>query len=381
MLLTIGVFALILSFLVFIHEAGHFWAARKFGVKVDEFGFGYPPLAKKLFRRNGTDFTLNWLPFGGFVRLAGEERYLEDESKAGKGEGQMFYAQKKWKRIVIILAGAMVNFIFGLLAFSFIFSVEGIPEEKPLTDRTLIIAVFENSPAKRADLRAGDMVLAIKDVDEPDQLLETAEINEMVEFLDNQRGEEVELLISREEVELRKEMYVRTREETSAGQGALGIQIAGSEVVYQKYPVWQMPFRGAWTGTQAAVNFGLMIVKSLGQMVADGIGAGQLPEEVAGPVGIVYVAQKQGIIQEGFLGILNFAAVLSINLAIVNVLPVPALDGGRAMFIFLEKIMGKRFKPEYERYANMIGFALLLLMIILVSARDIQYVLRDVGLI
>src|SRR5690606_30098288 len=102
---------------------------------------------------------------------------------------------------------------------------EGIPEEKLLTDRTLIIAVFENSPAKQADLRAGDMVLAIKDVDEPDQFLETAEINQMVEFLDNQRGEEVELLISREDVELRKEMYVRTREETSAGQGALGIQI------------------------------------------------------------------------------------------------------------------------------------------------------------
>lgn len=377
--MTLVVFLLILSFLVFIHEVGHLVSALIFKVRVHEFGFGYPPRIKTLFKRWGIEFTLNWIPFGGFVRLAGEDREGQDEEQGGKKkEGKkvdegMFHNKRKWQRLVILMAGAFMNFVFGVVAFSVIFTAVGIPESQGV----VISEVQEGTPAAEAGLEKGDRLEGIVvqgesvGFENPDKF---------VRLVGGHQGEEVELSVLRGEEKFDVFVYVRKPEEVPADQGALGILISAVDVEFVHYPIWQMPFRGAWTGTLAAFDFGWLIVRSLGGMVGDLLTSGSVPQEVSGPVGIVYTAQKEGILDEGFLGILNFAAILSINLAIINVLPFPALDGGRALFVFLEKFMGKKFRPNYERWANYVGFILLLSLMFLVSLRDVKMVLVDTGM-
>ncbi len=370
--LTFLVFILVLSFLVLIHEAGHFISAKIFGIRVEEFGLGYPPLAKKLFRRWGADFTLNWFPFGGFVRLGGEER---EEGEAKLNDPELFYNKPAWQRIVVILAGAAVNFVFGVIAFGVIFTFLGIPEFVPLEKGVLFGAVGENSPASESGLLPGDIVLKAKVGEEYEEIGGTAEF---IEVLKASEGEELEVVYQREgEAEKEVGVYVRSAEETPEGEGAIGVRIGEETLEYVRYPLWQMPFRGAKEGVLAAVDFGILIVASLYKMFKDLIFSGVVPEDVSGPVGIVYTASKQNILGEGILGILNFGAILSINLAIVNVLPIPPLDGGRAVFIALEKLLGERFDSEFERNANYFGFMLLVGLIILVSIRDVGMVVGE----
>lgn len=376
--MALVVFILVLSFLVLIHEAGHAVAARIFGVKVYEFGFGYPPKARKLFWWKGIEFTLNWLPVGGFVRLAGEERDVEGEEHTTDTKTkpeEMFYNKRKWQRISIILAGAIVNFIFGVMAFGVMFSILGIPEEIPVERGVLITDVAVDSPGEKAGLLPEDLITAVK-ISDQTQMVNSAD--EFVGLVKMEVGREVGLLIERHDETKDLSVYVRQESEIPVGEGAVGIGIADSKYEFVKYPLWQRPIRGAWYGIKAAIDFGWLILLTLGTMMREMIFAGTIPADVAGPVGIVYSAQKTGILNEGWLGLLNFAAILSINLAIVNVLPIPALDGGRALFVFLEKLMGKRFKPIYERYANVAGFVFLLALVGLISVRDVGVIIKDV---
>ncbi len=369
LVLTILVLLGVLSFLVLIHEFGHMIAAKIFGVSVEEFGIGYPPRAVKLFRKWKTDFTLNWLPFGGFVRMLGEERGGELQGVAAAGQ---FYSKRKWQRMVIILAGAATNFVFGAVAFSVVYTLVGIPTNMP---GVAVARVYQGSPAEQAGVMVGDIVESVK---VEGQELAVGDVGGFVQLVGENLGKRAELVLSGESAR-NVSVYVRTKEETPEGEGALGVAIAPN-IQMARYPVWQMPFRGMVVGIKAAVGFGILIVGALYKMVHDLLVAGVVPAEVAGPVGIVYQASKQEILKEGPVAVIHLAGVLSINLAIVNVLPLPALDGGRAMFVFLEKFLGKRFKPIYENWANMVGFGLLLLLIVLVSLRDTGVILSDRGI-
>lgn len=372
-LLTILFFLFLISFLVIIHEAGHFVAARLFGVTVYEFGLGYPPKARDLFKKWGTWFSLNWLPFGGFVRLAGEERESVNESKLSENQKEgLFYKKPAWQRLIIILAGAAVNFAFGVVAFSLLFTFLGIPE----TFGVVISEVSENSPAAEAGLVVEDTVEAV--------VMEGArvEIDNLDDFVDQvsaRSGETVELEVVREGESLELPVYVRAEGEIPEGEGAIGVAISPESFEFVKYAWWQMPFRGAWFGTGEALRFGWEIVLALGNMVRDLFVSGSVPADVGGPVRIVYEAQKAELLREGPLAILNFAAVLSINLAIVNVLPIPALDGGRALFIMLEKLLGTRFKSQHEQVGNAMGMIALLTLIVLISFRDVGLIFADAG--
>ena len=366
--MTIIIFILILSFLVLIHELGHFLTAKKFGIKVEEFGMGYPPKALTLHKdKGGTEYTLNWLPFGGFVRMFGEDGSLASE---GKGtQGKAFFDKPVWQRMIVIIAGVSVNFAFGVVAFATIYTIMGIPT---VIDGVKISQVASNSPAQDAGLTIGDVITQIETSDLTLQIKDSAGFIAAVQQL---AGETATVQFKRNNEAQKTEVYVRSKEEIPADQGSIGVVINDFEL--KRYPTWQMPFRGAVVGLQSAVEFGILLLKSLGTMVANIFTQGKLPVEVAGPVGIVHMAQKEGILTSGWLDRLNFAAILSINLAIINLIPFPALDGGRVIFLLYEGILRKRINPKIEHYANFAGFMLLISMIVAVSARDISRVAQD----
>lgn len=368
--MSIILFILVLSFLIFIHELGHFIAAVKSGVVVEEFGIGYPPKAFKLFTWRGTDFTLNWIPFGGFVRMKGEEGPVEGESKP-KTTGGEFFKADAWKKLLIILAGPGVNFFFGVLVFAAVFTRSGIPH---LLTEGRIAEVVENSPAAVAQLPTNVTITGVTPAE--GEYISTPTVGEVIEVIGAYKGQTITLettgqcdVLECEEVQNTYEVYVRTAEETPEGEGSIGI--AFEPVVYQHYPAWEMPFRGIVFGFQQAFELSMQIVAALGGMVSDIVTSRTVPDEVAGPVGIVHQAQETGILTGGFISIISFAALLSINLAVMNVLPIPPLDGGRAVLIVAEYILGKKHTEKIEYYLNYGGYFLLMGLIILITIRDV----------
>jgi regulator of sigma E protease len=363
--MSVLIFLIVLSFLVIIHELGHFLSAKWSGMKVEEFGIGYPPRAKTLFTdKAGTEYTLNWLPFGGFVRLFGEDAAMVEEGKSNEGA---FFTKPLGKRLVVVLAGAVVNFVFGVIAFSIIYSVVGIPAD---FGYVRVDEIAAESPAETSGLRLEDEIEAV--VIEEDATRVTG-ADQFVALVGQHRGETIRLVLKNRADQ--PEVYVRTIEEVPEGQGSIGVVI--SDFGFVHYPLWEMPVRGAIVGTKSAIEFGAMLIQALGDMVRNLFLFGQVPKEVAGPVGIAHSVAKAGILEEGFLAILNFTAILSINLAIMNVLPLPALDGGRAVFLVYELIFRRRVKPAFERTVNTMGFVMLLTLIVLVSVRDVKNIFLD----
>jgi regulator of sigma E protease len=383
-MLGVVIFILILSFLVFIHELGHFLAAKWAGVTVHEFGIGYPPKAIKLFTWKGTVFTLNWIPFGGFVRMDGEEEYQEDSPKASateqsasetkKSRGQFFNATLGQK-MTIILAGVTANFLFGIVAFALVFTRMGIPE--PLTEAR-VGEIAGQSPAAEAGIPAGVTITSMENLE--GEKLTTPDAASVIEFANRHRGETVTLyttgqceVLVCEDVQQQFAVYVRTTEETPQGEGAIGIGF--QPVIFVHYPSWEMPARGAWFGLQQALLLGYLIVQALGSIFTQLFTQGVVPQEIAGPVGIVHQAQESGILADGLPAILSFSGMLSINLAIMNLLPLLPLDGGRAVMILLGKVLHRRYLQKLEYYGNYSGFILLISLLLLVTLRDVARVI------
>ncbi len=367
---------LIISFLVIIHELGHFFAARRAKINIQEFGLGYPPKLLKLFSWKGTDFTLNAIPFGGFVRLEGENGPDLEELKDGNLELKPnkwapFYAKTAKQRIRVILAGVLINICFAVLAFSIVFSFIGIP--KNITEQARVGTVMEGSPAAAAQLPENVNIVEIQ-TDQRSYKIEN--LFDVQQAIEKNQGQTLTVITTQECDQLecptetqQFEIYARTKEETPEDQGSIGIVF--QDMIFVFYPWYEMPFRGSWIGMKQAVSLGYLIVKALIDMFGRLASTGQVPKDVAGPVGIVYEAQQGNLISQDFWNNLGFAGMLSLNLGIMNLLPIPALDGGRALFIFLEKIFGRKKIIRIEAYANYAGFILLVLLIILITAKDV----------
>lgn len=387
------IFILILSFLVIIHELGHYFAARWAKIKVEEFGLGYPPKAITLFTYKGTPFTINWIPFGGFVKMEGEDgtdSIIEDTSadldkkssesaktataskkkKLSSVQEGPFYTKSAWQRMVVILAGVVVNFLFGVIAFAIVYSFLGIPT---LIDQARIESVATDSPAALAGVPSNVNVIAIRDGSETIAITDNATGSEAVKA---RLGKSVVVIttgpcdgLSCQESAQEFPVYIRAEAETPEDQGPLGIRFAGQ--VFVHYPWYEQIIRGIAVGVEQAVLLGVFILVSLFTIVKQLFQLGQVPTDIAGPVGIVHQAQSQGIFTQGPLMILNFTGLLSVNLAVMNLLPIPALDGGRALFIVLEKFVGRARVQKIEGYANYGGFILLLGLILAVTIRDV----------
>jgi regulator of sigma E protease len=348
---TIVIFLIVLSVVVLIHELGHYLAARLTGVRVEEFGFGYPP--KVIGRKIGeTIYSLNLLPFGGFVRLLGEQSVEESKNP------RSFANKSKKQRSVIILAGVAMNILLGVAAFSFIYSVTGIPEQ---VDYITIEAIAPNSPAESAGLERGDKVVAINGNN-------MDEVRDFVEYLEDKKGEQVRIQVVRNSEF--KQINLTPRENPPEGEGAVGVVVSNYDNKF--YPWWQMPFRASVVGVQEAYGWTRMMVEGLVSTIA-GIFEGVRPE-VAGVVGIYQITST--VAQEGILPIIKFVGILSLNLAVINILPFPALDGGRFVFILLEKVIGKKMRPKLEAYINMAGMAILIALMVLITIGDILRIVR-----
>ncbi|MFZ5437903.1 MAG: M50 family metallopeptidase [Patescibacteria group bacterium] len=367
--MTVFIFILILSFLVVIHELGHFLLARKHQVKVHEFGFGYPPKVIKLFSWQGTDFTLNWIPFGGFVHLEGET--VDSEEVEDKKNKAAFYNKSIKARFAVIFAGPLFNIIYALLIFSVVFSVMGIPQE--LGGRARIAEVVADSPAATAGIEPNYEIIGFKLFQDQ---ISTPKVEDVINFTQMNKGQTVTVQLQGPcsqgicpENLLEKEVYIRTDAEIPAGEGAMGVAFA--DFYLMKKPWYIQPFIGIWYGLKEAIGVAILIVLALVNLFKEILTGSGVPEGLAGPVGIVHQASSNGLLDQGWLSVLGFSGMLSLNLGIMNILPIPALDGGRMFFLLLEKFIGRAKVKKFEGSANLTGFIILLSLIIMISIRDV----------
>ncbi len=357
-LFSIGVFILVLFVLVIAHEWGHFFVARKFGVRVYEFGFGFPPKIAKMFHKNGTDYTLNWIPLGGFVRLKGE-----DGSESGDTDS--FAHKKIWQRLAILLAGVVMNFALGYVIFLGLF-MTGIDMPAQQQDASAIVSekrlmvggVMKGSPADFAGFSAGDEITKIDSVEFPPA-------EQVKKIISEKTGASVVIDLNRQG---EKKNLVVTPGEIQPGVTGIGINMV--DVVSVRYPFTAAVVKA---GTETK-DVSFLIFRTLGEIFSKLIRHGELQEGVSGPVGIAVVTGK--VAHSGFGPLLQLTALLSINLGVLNVLPIPSLDGGRALFVVLEKIVRKKMRAEIEQYAHMIGFGLLMLLVIAVTYRDVVALIK-----
>ncbi len=328
-----------LSLLILAHEAGHFFAAKFFKLKVDEFGFGFPP---RMFswKRGETLYSLNWLPFGGFVRIAGEQDGIENDPSIPRD--RLFNTQPLWKRLIVIVAGVLINFIAGWLIISGVF-MAGMPTA------VVINEVRPGSPAYEAGFQSGDIVKGFES---------SASFSN---YIADNKGRSVPFSVLREGKEFTLTATIRT--ESSPDQGLLGVVFSGTDVR-------PMPFFAALgQGFRSSIDIVTQTVKGLGALLATIVTKGSLPGDIVGPVGIFSVAQQASTIGLSF--VFQIIAIISINLAVLNVMPFPALDGGRMALILLEAVRRKPLSLRAETMINVAGFALLILLMAVITIRDI----------
>lgn len=349
MLVTAVIFFVVLSILVLIHELGHFMVARWVGVKVEEFGLGLPPRAwgKKI---KGTIYSLNWLPIGGFVRLAGEDEDADERSAKRKSDKQYFWARSKKERAAILVAGVTMNFLLAV-GITTVLLTQGVQEP---SGRVHIDRVVEGSPAQTAGLQAGDIVQGVTTP------------QELIDYTKENAGTSITLSIVREGTPM--EIAVTPRKDPPAGQGPLGVAITDLET--KVYPLHEAPI----TALKINLSRGWEMLRSIGVTLWRLVTLQPLTAEIAGPLGIAQVTGQA--VRYGFTAVLEFMSILSLNLAVLNILPIPALDGGRLAFVFLEKFMGRRVRPAFERTAHQWGMIVLLGLILLVTINDILRLVR-----
>jgi regulator of sigma E protease len=378
MLFTIVTTLIVLSILILVHELGHFFAAKKTGIGVEEFGLGYPPriIGKKI---KGTLYSLNMIPFGGFVKLTGEEI---EEAERIKEKKKSFWGKSKKVRTGVIVAGVLANFLLAIVCFSIVYSLSGIPTK---TDQVKVLEVSENSPAAQAGFMAGDLILAVNEK-------AVTSMEAFITIVEENKGKEIRVKVAREENNPCQEevlggmsfsceggnliLFVVPREEPPQGEGSLGVVI--SEMEMKKYPFWQMPFFGTREGLREAFGWTRLVVEGVSSMISNLVTKGRIPKEIAGPVGILQITST--VARSGILTILQFIGVLSINLAVLNILPFPALDGGRLIFIGYEVVTGKKPNPKIEHWVNLVGIMVLMFLLVLVTLNDLQRIIETTSL-
>lgn len=370
--MSLIIFLVVLSVLVVIHELGHYTAARIFGVKAEEFGVGFPPRAIGFVRNgnswkrvNGSDqssykntiWSLNWLPLGGFVRLKGE-------SGENAYDKDAFQAKPVYARFIILAAGVVMNWMLAVAIFSIGFLVgvpaqlEGMPESAIVSNRQIqITQVIESGAAAKGGLLPGDAIQQFNGT-------QITNVKQAQDLLASNGTQPMTVVVQRDQ----ETKTVQVTPEFVESINRPGLGIAMSETGTIRFPWYQVIPQGV----SITFAYTKAILGAFGGLIRDlFIGRGVSPD-VSGPVGIAVMTGK--IANQGWWSLMQFAAMLSINLSIVNFLPIPALDGGRALFVIIEGMRRRRMNPNFEANLHRAGFALLMILIIIVTARDLyQY--------
>jgi len=389
MILTILVFLLILTVLVLIHELGHFLMAKKFGIKVEEFGFGLPPRAFGI-KKGETLFSINWLPFGGFVKL-----YGEDEAGAGKfkvhpansgtkfkvgDERRAFYARPVGQRAAVCIAGVVMNAVLAVVIFYAFLGISNFKTELPLLGEhkfflvnqkdvsdIIISSISKNSPAEKAGIKPFSKIISVNEelIKDPGQF---------ASLIAKHKGEE--LLIVGKNMKTNEEFRVRVvpRISPPKGEGALGVAFFPIKTAVLSYDTGAQKILSGFIHPANLLVYNFDVIGKLFAVSVKEKSAAPLSEGVSGPVGIYSLVGSIVSIpdaKERILQILNLAGILSISLAFFNILPIPALDGGRLFFIGIEAVTRKKVNPKFEGLAHAVGMAILLTLIILITVKDI----------
>ncbi len=370
MILTIVTFILVLSLLVFVHELGHFWVARRFGLKPKEFGFGFPPRAIGYYKNKegkwktvkgnkdpedaaDTIYSINWLPMGGFVNLA------EDDD--GGDDPNHFSNKPVWQRAAILLAGVTMNVLLAAVLISFGFMI-GLPQatsdlgpNAKISERKVqVIEVLSDSPAKLAGIEVGDVIVAVDG--------EKIDSNEQIQELVRKNiGSSLAYSIKRNNNPMEKQITPVLIKES--GEGGIGVSITETGIVRYSF------FVAIWEGVKTTISITWFIILAFlglikGILMGNGVNA-----EVGGPIRIAEITGDA--VRMGFSYLINFSALLSINLAVINAFPFPALDGGRIIFLIVEKLQGKPVSKRFEGAVHQAGLLFLMILIVLVTYKDI----------
>lgn len=356
MLVTILTFILVLGLLVLVHELGHFLTAKKMGMKVNEFGFGFPPrVCGWQHPKSGTIYSLNWIPLGGFVKIKGESgEFMNDRDS--------FSAQAVWKRFVVLVAGVTMNFVLAgaLLSIGFMIGLpSAINESTPPSaivqeEQLVVMRVMDGSSASEAKVMPGDVLASVDG-----QIFTDPE--EARNFIVQHAEQGIVLTLKKENGDY-YDAHVMSRFIPEADMVGVGVVLISTGIV--SYP----PHLAVVQGFVSAGVLTAEIAKAFYGIIRDLLTTGKAGVDISGPVGIAVMTGQYA--KMGFIYLLQFTAILSINLAIINVLPLPALDGGRILFLFIEKLRGRKASEKVEGLVHAFGFVLLMLIVVLVTYRD-----------
>jgi regulator of sigma E protease len=388
-MVTLLIFLAVLSVLVLSHEWGHFFTARRNGIGVEEFGFGFPPrlfgiqrlirtLPGGVHKRSwrviwgakqplppsdpaviaGVIYSFNIIPLGGFVKIKGENGEAE-----GANDPDSFTSKKAWQKALVLTAGVIMNVLVAWVLLSIGLMI-GTPQQTDtltdvsrVVDRHIeIVDVLAGKPAAAAGIASGDRVVAL-------DALQNPRLSELQNYVNDHRGQKIKVTIKRGSETLVKEIQPVVYEDT--GKGGLGIAIA--EIGTVRYPWYQAIYEG---GKQTLL-FLKEILFGFGALISDLFRGAAVGDQVSGPIGVAVMTGH--VAKLGFIYLMQFTAMLSLNLAVLNILPIPALDGGRLLFVIIQKITKKGVAAKYEQIAHVAGFALLMLLVLVITVKDLSH--------
>ncbi len=351
---TILLFVIVLSLLVFVHELGHFFMARKMGMRVDEFGFGFPPRAFGI-RKGDTIYSINWIPLGGFVKIKGE-------SGEHKHDKDSFSSKKPWQRFLVLVAGVVMNLVLAAVLFSGGYMIglpsiidDTLPESATVSSYELaVMQVLEGSPAAEAGVVPGDVIASI------DGRVFESDI-EAREYFVAEASTGVEVVVQGEDETYRTYQLTSAYLEAAETE-AVGIGFVGTGLV--SYPFFSAISQGIYTTGQ----FTYEVAYAFYALIRDLVVTQEVAVDLSGPVGIAVMTGE--VAAMGLVYLMQFTAILSINLAIINILPFPALDGGRILFLAIEKLRGRAVNERMEIVVHNLGFMFLMVLVVLVTYKD-----------
>ena len=349
---TLVLFIATFTLIVAVHEFGHFAAARLLGMKVLEFAFGFPPRLAGI-RRGETEYTINWIPFGGFVRILGQDDFTIRQQ--GTGDPRSFTSKPWWAQAIVLAAGVVMNFVLAIAILTLAYMVGGATSP---TGDVRVIDVRPNSPAAAAGIRVGDIV-----VDVDGTAIHTATAIATIALKAGQKSQEITLDLTRSGQPV--VIAVVPRADPPAGEGPLGIQLELMQV-----PVYLAPPQAFGQSVSTTKEVVSQIVALPGQLLSQRGGTGGGAPVVGGPIEIFRVTGQ--VVAQGLPAVLLLIGVLSVNLGVINIIPFPGLDGGRLFFVLLGAITRRRLSPQVEAVIHAVGFVLLIGLLIIVSIGDVR---------
>jgi len=354
MLVTVAIFIIVLGVIVLVHEIGHFFTAKKMGMGIEEFGIGFPPRAWAKKAKSGITYSINWLPLGGFVKIKGEDGEHRDDPTS-------FAAKKIWKRAVVLAAGVFMNFLLCAVLLSIGYAI-GLPQavdQAALNSgvvkdyKVQVVSLVDGKPAKEAGIELGDQLVSVNDI-------EFSGTDKLNEYTSDKQGQILKYKFKRDDQIIAKDIQV-----VDLGGGINGIGVGLIQTGVVSYPI----HKAIWNGFKLTGALTKEILFAFGSIIKNLVVGKPAGVQVTGPVGIAVLTGQ--VAKLGFVYILQFTALLSLNLAIINFLPFPALDGGRLVFLAIEAVRRKPVDQKVEGVFHTIGFVILMLLVVIVTFQDV----------